>query len=385
MVQSTTIKSKSLLFKKGEETKLELIYFNDFDFTVVSIKDRVQTGEQVLFVFPDYCLPETLLFEDYIRPQGDPKKSRLGANRRLRAVKFNLHLQDKEGPVYSNGIFFTKDELNPYTFNVTSEQLGLTKYEEKDEEKNEEKGVGIKLRGGLPFPEGMYKTNEDNILIKNNMSFPQEYTGTVKVDGSSITLWYKNGQYGICSRNLLKPFTKRVLDYKREPTFWERIKILFGYHIDLYVFKEIENDDTFVKIGKPYLDILVKYCKEKGINFVLRGELCGTISKGSGNKNNPHSKLSPQILFFGLDEYTPFGTIKQNYDTFLYILTELSSLSNLQFNSTGLRFKEEFNSKDELIKYCEELFKQEFIEGIVVQNKFEQHAKVMNLAYDEKK
>lgn len=379
MIQILTIKEKLPLYK-GEElaNKIELLQFEEVDFEVVRMKDLNEVGDKLLFIYPDYCLPNTDLFKSYTNPETG--KSKLGSNNRIRAVKFNLHRGDNK-PVYSNGIVLDQNDLKPFNINTVTEQdLGITKYVETELLVNNLKTGGKKQE----FPAGMYKTDEPNIL-SCQLAFPFEYTGTVKVDGSSITLWYKDGESGICSRNILKSMTKQVFDYRRNPTFIERLKSFFGFKVDLNVYKDVPNDDTFVKIGKPYLDILVRYCKETGQNLCLRGELCGMGLNGSGNKHNPHNKLTPQILFFGVDTYYDYGTAKENYDILIQTLVHLCNMSDLQFNNVEFVFKQTFNNKKEIVDYCNTYFETHLIEGIVVENTLGQHAKILSLDYDSKK
>lgn len=392
MVEILTIKNKVPLFKGDEPANsIELLQFNEVDFEVVRGKDMNQIGDELLFVHPDYCLPETELFKEYIAPDGDPKKSKLGRNHRVRAVKFNLHRGDNN-PVYSNGIVLTYEDVHSYfkehTFpknlfkafdELTSEDLGITKYVEPEESTG-----GGTNRNGSPMPQGIYKTDETNILRKSDLKFPMRYIGTVKVDGSSITLFYRNGVYGICSRNTLKPLTRKVVVGRRKKKWYEYITSLFK-KVNLNLYDTVENDDIFIQVGKPYLQAFIEYCPKFHTGLCLRGELCGSASKGSGNSKNPHSKLQPQVLWYGLDSYNSDGAVPFNMDTFMEVLVDLNVDSNIPFVNVNLVFDEVFNSKEELIQKCYEYFKSNMIEGIVVRNPDCQSAKVMNLEYDSKK
>src|SRR6478752_1527704 len=121
-VEILTVKDKIQLFK-GEEAanSIELIQFEENGFEVVGQKDLYKVGEKVVFIQPDYSLPETSLFESYIRPLSDPKKSKLGSNNRIRAIKFNLHKGDSN-PVYSQGILLPWLEVQNY---LASKKQGL--------------------------------------------------------------------------------------------------------------------------------------------------------------------------------------------------------------------------------------------------------------------
>src|SRR5688572_3640403 len=119
-VSIVTIKNKIPLFKKEEQANaIELIELEEVGFELVAQKDLYQVGDKAIYIQPDYCLPTQqgiiptkieAFFEDFTKPGGDPKKSRLGSNGRIRAVKFNLHRGD-DLPVYSNGILLPISEV----------------------------------------------------------------------------------------------------------------------------------------------------------------------------------------------------------------------------------------------------------------------------------
>ena len=369
-------------------------------FELVANKTLYQVGDKAVYIQPDYCVSDILLFESFIRPNGDESKSMLGKveglPRRIRAKKFTLSKEPNGDPVYSNGILLPYMEVNNYLnpdnkdmpelwkLDLT-EKLGITKYEEPEHTNK----YGIKTGTGKVFPEGVYKTDEENINnlwnhLENKIGYPVTLVGTEKVDGSSITFGIKKGEPFICSRNVNKPLTiKKVVNY-RKPTIWEWIKSVFGIIPDLKVYEEVENDDDFVKYAKPYLNEMIKYPHD---NCILRGELNGGSLKGSGNKNNPASKEKANIKFFGVDNVVNGVAEKLPYEEFLGITNFFSAPpSTLQFNRVTEVFNREFTSKEDLLAECNAYFKQNMIEGIVVRtldSKFS--AKVMNLEYDSKK
>jgi hypothetical protein len=226
------------------------------------------------------------------------------------------------------------------------------------------------------FPAGLYKTDEPNIN-KITLPFPIQLVGQVKCDGSSISLYFKDGKAGICSRNL-----EKLLKYFKKTGFkhglWYKFLSYFGYNRGIYT--EIESESEFVKIGKPYLEKLVKYCTERNISVCLRGELVGKgASNGSGNKNNPHSKVEPTIYFFGADWF--FGKAER-----MPHMEYIELVTALGFQYPTIVFNQVFETREELMKTCEEYFTNNMIEGIVVRSLDGKHsAKCMNLEYDSKK
>lgn len=379
-VTIVTIKEKIPLFKGEEQaSSIELILLEEYGFELVSRKDLYQVGNKAIYIQPDYCLSDIPLFEDFLRPNGDPKKTMLGSNNRIRAKKFNLHRGDNN-PVYSNGILLPIEEisksLNIWDFlNVDlTKELGITKWEEPETNTG-----NIKVGASKPFPEGIYKTDESNIHnCWNKIDFPITFVGLEKIDGSSITIGVKNNKGFICSRNLEKPLTYMKTIGRRKKTFIEK---LFAYWIkpDLNIKEEVPNDqDDFVKYGKPYLDKLLLTNEN---NTVLRGELHGGSLKGSGNKNNPARLESPNIKFFGIDYINTSGFAeKVTYSEFK------ATCKFYELNTPKEVFNKEFNSIQELLEECNNYFKDNMIEGIVVRTlDSKQSYKVMNLEYDSKK
>jgi len=386
IVQKVTIKAKHQLFK-GEEpaNSIELLSFEEVGFPIVSQKDLYSIGDIAYLVEPDYCIPDIPLFESYIRPYGDASKSKLGKHNRIRAVKFNLHKGDGN-PVFSYGILISKKELDEYFANKgglipvhedgIAVALGIKKYEAPDDSK------GSVIGGASsPFPSGMYKTDEPNWnKVCNYIAFPIQLVGNLKMDGSSISIFYKNNrQYGICSRNLLKPLTTLKVVGRKTPSLLDRVKLFFGINVDLLIREEAESDSDFVKYGLPILEKLKAYCEQNSLSLCIRAELVGVSSKGSGNKNNPSAKLPNQLLVFGIDDYTQ-KAIKLSYSEYMKHLTAMG------LNSCEEVFNKTFNNKEEVVKDCETYFKTNLIEGIILRNLNSTFsAKYMNLSYDIKK
>jgi len=405
-VTIVTIKNKIPLYKgKEEANSIELIELEENGYELVANKILYQIGDKAVFIQPDHNLSDINLFDPFIRPNGNESKSMLGRvngqARRVRAKKFNFSKTPNGDFVYSNGILLpikevcntiypnsNKDDVS-YLINLDlAKSLGITKYEESESISKE----GIKINNNMKFPEGLYKTDEENInnlwnYIENKIGYPLILVGTEKVDGSSITIGVTSEipEGFICSRNTRKKLTMfRWSGEYRKLTIWEYIKFLFGFITDLKIYEEVvNNDDDFVKYGKPYLDEMIKY----SYDLILRGELNGGKLKGSGNVNNPASKLTPNIKFFGVDEYYNNIAEKQSYYQFIENINYLSmEPSNIPFIAVTEVFNREFTSKEDLLTECNAYFKENMIEGIVVKtldSKFS--AKIMNLHYDSKK
>lgn len=388
MIHIVTIKEKIQLYK-GEEpaNAIEVVTVEEMAFELISAKDRFQVGDKALLVEPDYNLPDTEFWKDWTAPNGDPKKSKLGSHNRIRAVKFNLH-RGNGMPVYSNGILLSIAEVENHlgkkielvgskisdmSFLMdTADELGIYKHEIL--ERNN--GSTGKAGASREFPVGLYKTDEVN-FNKVFWQFPLQLIGQTKLDGSSITLYVRNGKAGICSRNLERPIT-----YLKKTGFkqglWYKFLSYFGY--DRGIYTEVESESEFVKVGKSYLDKLVEYCTERKLSVALRGELVGQgASNGSGNKNNPHAKIDPTIYFYGADWFFS-NAERMPHEDYVNLVVALG------FSHPTIVFNQVFETREDLLKACEEYFANNMIEGIVVRSlDGKLSSKILSLAYDSKK
>ena len=391
VTQIVTIKNKLPLYRDGIiAEKIELIELNEVGFDLIAQKDLYKIGDKAIFIQPDYCLSDILLFESFIRPNGDETKSMLGkiegVPRRIRAKKFNFTKEiNGSDKVYSNGILLPiievknyladnkedlYDKLLPDWSNLT-ELLNITKYEEPDNGK-------LNIGKSSAFPLNVYKTDETNILnLKNKIEFPIRLIGTKKIDGSSITFGFIDNKPIVCSRNMSKPLTYKKQIGHRQKTFLE--KLIFWKKIDLRVFKEVENDqDDFVKYAKPILDNLKDKTKS---NILFRGELSGGSLKGSGNKNNPERLEKPNIKIFDVN-FLDRNNIFKKANRINFIAT----CKSYDLETVPIIFDKTFESFEELIIECKKYFKENLVEGIVVKNYDSTFsAKVMNDEYDSKK
>ncbi len=414
------IDRKVPLFKGQEEAnKVELVLLKGLGYPVVVEKNLYSVGQEIVYIQPDYCVGDIDIFQDYIRPDGDITKSKLGKIEgfpsRIRAKKFNLHTGNGN-PVYSYGIILPSvqvekkfREVNNLIHELTHNNLHsiisegqildnllhITKYEDPEESV---KMFSSKGSYCLEFPKGLYKTDETNIFnVIDSIRFPIELIGTIKIDGSSITIGVtpEHPEGFICSRNLRKPLTiKTVLGYKHmfknsKLNFIEKIfdniyRFFTGKYYNRKIYEIKDNPDGFIVYGKPILEEIKLY----STNLILRGELNGRISKGSGNPNNPSSKLDTNIIFFGADYIENGSAVKYSHNEYINILGDLflTSNYNIQYNCCSSVFHQIFNSREELFNICEEYFKNNFVEGIVIKTPDSTFsAKVMNPEYDSKK
>jgi RNA ligase (TIGR02306 family) len=57
------------------------------------------------------------------------------------------------------------------------------------------------MRGN--FPSWLRKTDQERVQnLDGQIDYAQTYEATIKLDGSSMTIWFKDGEWGVCSRNI---------------------------------------------------------------------------------------------------------------------------------------------------------------------------------------
>lgn len=443
-VQIVKIFKKQELFKNGEPaSNIEVVNFkslddNEFGFNIVSQKNLYQIGDEAIYIQPDYCLPNNKLFASFTMPYGDPKKTMLGKNNRIRAKKFNFTFKDSIDSIYSVGILLPLKEVEEFldlynTCNINirdiedlSEVLNITKYEEPEQSNN--LGAGLTLGN---IPEWLYKTDEENInniisYIERNIIGKEEVCLTIKRDGSSHTSYCKkdvkgtyliDGNYvkGICSREkskkLEQKYTKEYVDnsnniftkyYNKETEEWG----YFNSNLNLFIKKEdiknnpeykaneVEVRDAWVDLANKYnlLENLEIYCKDNNLELALREEIIGKGLKGSNSKYNSDSKLEPSLVLFSVDDLSsgvakmlPYKNEDNKYD--------LDIIANtLQIPYVNIVDKFIPSSIKELFDKAQDIFNKEkeqgrIIEGVVCRTLYNTKlsCKIMNNEYDSKK
>ncbi len=423
-VEIVTVKKIIPVFKEGQEANAINVINFSFDngdecgYNVIAQKGLYELEDKAVYIQPDFCLSDIALFESFIRPNGEPNKSRLGKMNRIRAIKFNFQLENTTEPTYSFGVLLPLSEVITYLGEHysdgcdLSELLGITKYEEP-----ESAGSG-QIAGD--FPSFMYKTDEENInniksKVARIIASEQELGYTIKTDGSSFTEYCRKMDsewtYGICSRSQEKKndqsyVTKYVDRVGKEFTRYLNpvSKINGWYCAETKVFftnEEIVNVDSFTAVTQEVKDSWVElakstglidkgleYCKMHDVQLAFRGEIYGQGLKGSGNKLNPDAALKQGLVLFGVDCLDNGFSVRQHYGN------EHNLKTVGEF--TGVEYKKPVvikpKSYDELCEICENVFKEEkaqgrVIEGLVIRtmNSNELSCKYMNAEYDAKK
>ena len=385
-------------------------------FNIIVGKGLYNIGDVVIYIQPDYCIPNGEIFKEYYEPFGDPKKSKLGKNGRIKAVKFNFSFENETEPIYSNGIILSFESI---PFEITDgtdleKELHVIKYVAED---SFEKGAlsGL-IKGELPY--FLYTTDEDRIELKKDhidkcFAENEVLSFTIKRDGSSVTIYskLKDDAYegGICSRNLEKKIDQMAVsgyidsDGNQLTKYYDKKTEQKGYfnpftekfYNNAEVIENgleaimVEVRDAWVDTVKEnnHLDKLMNYCKENNLEFALRGELIGQGNKGSGNKLNQDAKLSRRIIWFGVDDLSSGFAHRINYSDVNNNLKSISEKLDLEYTN---EIHEGICNYEEIISFCNEVFKKikeetgQIIEGVVIRSKFSNKlsTKYINPEYD---
>lgn len=271
IIEIVTVSKLTPIFKEGMEANaIQMVNFNfengdECGYNLIAQKGLYEIGSKAIYIQPDYCLSEIKLFESFVAPGGDPKKSRLGKNNRIRAIKFNFSLEGTTDPIYSYGILMPFEEAQAY-LNFTEEQmyatdladaLCVTKYEEP-----ETGGSGLTVGD---FPSFMYKTDEDRCCDQDTLIHTDKGIITIK----EICDNFENETYNAISFNHetneveLKPITNFNIAPNNED--WYQIELedgtllkLTGNHKvwvpGLNCYREVKDlsiDDHLLNIPKP--------------------------------------------------------------------------------------------------------------------------------------
>ncbi len=288
-----------------------------------------QEGNKVVYCEIDSFLPIEPEFE-FLRKSSYKKMADGTEGFRLKTIRLRgqysqgliLPLEDainvmkrKNGEVYS--------EMLEEGMEVT-DLLGITKWEPP---------VPANLAGTAKgnFPSFIQKTDEERIqnLTKDLERWKEDGTlfyMTEKLDGSSATFYLRDGEFGVCSRNL-----------------------------DL---KESE-DNTYWKVARE-LKIEEKL-KELGRNIAIQGELIG-----EGIQKNRYKIKGHTVRFFNVFDIDKFE--KASRDEFMEIIVNKMGLETVPVHMLPLPIAHDVAGLLELAEGKSQLNKDAEREGLVIRS-----------------
>ena len=287
-------------------------------------------GDMVVYCEIDSFLPIEPEFE-FLRKSSYKKMVDGTEGFRLKTIRLRgqysqgliIPLQDaheiihRNGPNVNVGLFEGLD---------VTEMLGITKWDPP---------VPANLAGTAKgyFPSFIQKTDEERIqnLKKEYEEWKNsdiEFYVTEKLDGSSSTFYYKDGEFGICSRNL-------ELKETEENTFWK-------------VAREMKLEEKLSKLG---------------LNISIQGELIG-----EGVQGNPYKIKGHTVKFFNVFDIDNYQ--RMSYDSLNKIIVDEMGLQTIPVTAVpGFKLPD---SIDELLKMSEaksELNDHTEREGVVIRSR----------------
>ncbi len=267
--------------------KIELVTVDGWK--CIAQKGLYKVGSKAVYFEVDSFLPVREEFE-FLRKSSFKSTKNLGDGFRIKIMKMR--------GVVSCGLLFPINELPelmnfaltngyctneiipafPDMFDVT-EILGVQKYE-----KPIPSNLQGKVRGN--FPTFIPKTNQERYQniptwqLENYIEVPFEMS--TKMDGSSMTVYFNNGDFGVCSRNM-------NLADDAENNFKE----------------EKTSENLFWKAARKYG--MKELMTSMGINIAFQGELCGPGIQGNPHKLKNHEWFIYDIYDIDVHRYfSPF-------------------------------------------------------------------------------
>lgn len=239
-----------------EADAIELAIINDWQ-VVVAKSVGHQIGDHVVYCEIDSFLPIREEFE-FLR-KSSYKKMDDQEGFRLKTIK--LRGQISQGLIVPISIFGDFGWTAYEGLDVT-ERLGIIKYEPP---------IPAELAGKVKgnFPSFIPKTDEEriqNLTDKYETWKTQPFYVTEKLDGSSATYYFRDGEFGVCSRNL-------DLEETEGNTFWK-------------IARELKIEE---------------WLGTQPINYAIQGELIG-----EGIQGNPYKIKGQTVRFFNafnIDKY----------------------------------------------------------------------------------
>ena len=239
---------------------IEVARINNWD--VVVAKDvGHKVGDHVVYCEIDSFLPIREEFE-FLRKSSYKK---MGDQEGFRLKTIRLRGQLSQGLILPMSIFGDFGWTAYEGLDVT-ERLGVVKYEPP---------IPAELAGKVKgnFPSYLRKTDEERVqnLVKEYAEWVEkdiDFYVTEKLDGSSATFYYKDGVFGVCSRNL------ELLETE-DNTFWK-------------VARELNLEEKLAKHGR---------------NLCIQGELIGEGIQGNPYKIKGHTVKFYNVFDIDIQEY----------------------------------------------------------------------------------
>lgn len=277
---------------------------------VVVKKNEFKVGEYVVYIEIDSWVPYELA--PFLSKGKEPREFNGVKGERLRTIK--LRGQISQGLVLPRQVALDKIGEIEIGMDV-SDLLGIQKWEAPLPRQLVGQAKGY-------FPPFIPKTDQERIqnCFKEVKTHTEPFEVTIKLDGSSMTVYHNNGEVGICSRNL-------------------ELKI-----------NEENKDNTFIRLATSsgILDAL----KKIGRNIAIQGELMGPGIQG--NRENLQDFRFYTFDIFDIDKQKyllPEERYKIQYNIFSsgVDVNKITVVPILELE----RNLNDFNSVEDFLSYAE--------------------------------
>lgn len=283
---------------------------------VTQKSNNFQIGDLVIYFEIDSFLPVTEKFE-FLRKSSYRK---MGDEEGFRIKTIKLRGQVSQGLILPLTEF---DITNPEEGLDLTETLRVKKWDPP---------LPTQLAGTAKgnFPSFLVKTDQERVqnIYKNLQYINDEFEVTLKLDGSSVTVYYNNGEYGVCSRNL-------DLKETEGNTFWDTVR-------------RIKLIESLQALGK---------------NIAIQGELMGPGVQGNRENLKTHSIFVFDIIDIDNQRYL---TPEQRYD----MIAELNCGLLEQVPFIDWISLDKFTSVDDYLNYADrESMVHPIAEGVVFKSR----------------
>jgi RNA ligase (TIGR02306 family) len=283
----------------------------DGGWPVVVKKGEYKVGDVAIYLEIDSWVPHELA--PFLSKGQEPREYNGVKGERLRTVKLR-------GQV-SQGLLLPINLNSPLADQVSlgddvTELLGIQKWEPP---------IPAQLQGTMKgnFPHFIPKTDQERCqnLRKDIFETHKDeiYEVTVKLDGSSTTIYVKDGEVGVCSRN-----------------------------IDL---KETEGN-SFWKAARDQniIEPLLEFCKSRGIDYAIQGELIG-----EGIQGNPEKLKGQRFYLFDIYNITE-GRYLEPFERWvvLEVLVKMGAdIEHVPIVDQDVRVAQAYDTIDDLLEFAE--------------------------------
>lgn len=282
---------------------------------VVVKKGEYSVGDAAIYLEIDSWVPHDLA--PFLSKGQEPREYNGVKGERLRTVKLRGQLSQGlllPTTILSDNLEFL--QVYPVGFDL-SNILGIQKWEPP---------IPAQLQGMMKgnFPHFIPKTDQERCQNLRKEIFEEHkdeiYEVTTKLDGSSMTVYVKNGEVGVCSRNI-------DLIETEGNSFWKAAR-----------------DQNIV-------EALAHICEEKGEEYAIQGELIG-----EGIQGNPEKLKGQRFYLFDIYSITEgrYFSINERYS----ILDSMNNLygadiEHVPIIDADLRVAQAYDTIDELLEYAE--------------------------------